>query len=117
MWPTDVTLLRDPVTRTTSGLNYNRVIKQNAGVTGGSDNIKEITASGDFKRFVAEAGCDTPEKALPWGDCWQPYSNLMTHQLCAAAHTRVPSFDAVRCYTDNETRPPTTTSSVTKVNF
>ena len=38
-----VTLLRDPVTRTTSGMNYNRVVKANDGVTGGSDSIKEIT--------------------------------------------------------------------------
>ena len=36
------------------------------------DGIKDVVASGDFTRFVAEVGCDTPEKALPWGACWQP---------------------------------------------
>ena len=66
--------------------------------------MKENTASGDFVRFIAEVGCDTPEKALPWGDCWQPYSNLMTHQLCATAHPRVPSYDEAllqKCYADD----------------
>ena len=29
-----ITLLRDPVTRTTSGLNYNRVVKANGGQIG-----------------------------------------------------------------------------------
>ena len=61
-----VTLLRHPVTRTTSGLNYNRVVKLNDGQTGGGEAIREITASGDFVRFIEAVGCDTPAKALPW---------------------------------------------------
>lgn len=97
------------------------------------DGIKEVVASGDFTRFVAEVGCDTPEKALPWGACWQPCAprpappppsvttavcclssvltlifradaNLMVHQLCAAAHRSVPSFNESslrRCYEDD----------------
>ena len=67
-----ITLLRDPVTRTTSGLNYNRVVKAQSGLvgitrslprvcmrsfveltaglprstTGGGEGIRNITASG-----------------------------------------------------------------------
>lgn len=67
-----ITLLRDPVTRTTSGLNYNRVVKAQSGLvgiarslpcvcmrsfveltvrlphptTGGGESIRNITASG-----------------------------------------------------------------------
>lgn len=39
------------------------------------------------------------------GDCWQPYSNLMVHQLCAAAHEAVPSYNEDllhKCYTDGD---------------
>ena len=43
-------------------------------------------------------------RCLHRGECWQPYSNLMVHQLCAAAHEAVPSYDQdvlYRCYTDD----------------